>query len=92
MATKKAPVRKIGRPKAEVPLRSLTVNFDPDLYAAMERARARRQKTVDSMGIEITMSATVRSLLLKAIASEEDSETQPELPLNRSAESSTKKS
>lgn len=90
MATKKAAKRKVGRPKGDVALTPITTNFDPEILAAIERARLRREKAMP--GVEVTTSAAIRGLLLKAIAAEEASETQTELPLTFAQESSTKKS
>lgn len=91
MATKKAPERKVGRPKAAVKLRPVSINFDPEILAAIERARLRRQKA--NPGMAVTMSDAVRALVLKAVAAEEGAEPQAELPLTLlSTESTTKKS
>ena len=87
MATKSAP-GKVGRPKATVQLKSITVNLDPTLISAIERARVRREKAVP--GVSVNLTDAVRALLMKAIASEEQAEPQAELPLP--LESSTKKS
>ena len=81
--------RKVGRPKGDVPLTPITTNFDPDTLAAIERARIRREKALP--GVEVTTSATIRGLLLKAIAAEEQGEPQAELPLTLPLEPSTKK-
>jgi hypothetical protein len=89
MASKNAP-GKVGRPKATVPLKSITVNLDPTLISAIERARVRREKAVP--GVSVNLTDTVRALLMKAIASEEQTEPQAELPLTLPLESSTKKS
>jgi hypothetical protein len=60
------------------------------LLAAIERARVRREKA--NPGLEVTTSATVRALILRALVLEEGGETQPELPLTVMSEASTKKS
>lgn len=89
MATKKAPARKVGRPKAEVQLKAVSTNFDPELLAGIERARVRRQKA--NPGMAVTVSDAIRALILKAIAAEEGAEVQAELPLTLNLESKTTK-
>ncbi len=92
MAAEKASTqpKRVGRPKAEVRPTPVTTLFDPDLLAAIERARVRREKA--NPGLEVTTSATVRALILRALVLEEGGETQPELPLTVMPEASTKKS
>ncbi len=84
MATKKR-----GRPKAEVQLRPITVNFDPSFLARIDRARERRRGLIP--GFDVTISDTVRALLEKALTAEEQAEVQAELPFTASPESSTTK-
>ena len=81
---------RVGRPKAVVQLRPITVLFDPSFVARIERSRHRRRALI---GIDVTLSDAVRALLEKAIAAEEQAENQAELPFTAaSPESKTTKS
>ena len=61
--------RKLGRPRATIPLKAVSTNFAPPLLDAIERARQRREDA--NPGFAVTTSDTIRALLMKAIAVEE---------------------
>lgn len=83
--------KKRGRPARDVRMQQITTNYHPKLIEAIERARARRQNA--NPGFEVSMSETIRALLLKALALEDDAQLQPDLPLSElRAEATTKRS